>query len=260
MNVMPESNVAGESETAVLEPAAAEPTDVPEPPAQTDAPDVSVPSEPGERDQDGELMTEIAASVRELAHSSERYHARAQQRESVIDHLSAELERLRRGERRGLLRPLLVEICRLRNDLLRQAGELPADFDAERAALLLRSYAESAELALENSGVVAFAPDGGDAFDPRMHRRVGGEPAGDPALVGRIARVRRDGYLDVDAGSPIAPAEVVVFAAAAGGETSRDAAAADGRGGTAAGDGPQGDQAKTAGEASQDARDKREEQ
>jgi molecular chaperone GrpE len=241
MNAMPESNVAGESETAVLEPAAAELTDVPEPPAQTDAPDVSVPSEPGERDQDGELMAEIAASVRELAHSSERYHARAQQRESVIDHLSAELERLRRGERRGLLRPLLVEICRLRNDLLRQAGELPADFDAERAALLLRSYAESAELALENSGVVAFAPDGGDAFDPRMHRRVGGEPAGDPDLVGRIARVRRDGYLDVDAGSPIAPAEVVVFAAAAG-------------------DGPQGDQAGTAGEASQDARDKREEQ
>jgi molecular chaperone GrpE len=241
MNVMPESNVAGESETAVLEPAAAEPMDVPEPPAGTDAPDVSVPSEPGGRDQDGELIAEIAASVRELAHSSERYHARAQQRESVIDHLSAELERLRRGERRGLLRPLLVEICRLRNDLLRQAGELPADFDAERAALLLRSYAESAELALENSGVVAFAPDGGDAFDPRMHRRVGGEPAGDPALVGRIARVRRDGYLDVDAGSPIAPAEVVVFAAAAG-------------------EGPQGNQAGTAGEASQDARDKREEQ
>jgi molecular chaperone GrpE len=241
MNVMPESNVAGESETAVLEPAAAEPMDVPEPPTGTDAPDVSVPSEPGGRDQDGELIAEIAASVRELAHSSERYHARAQQRESVIDHLSAELERLRRGERRGLLRPLLVEICRLRNDLLRQAGELPADFDAERAALLLRSYAESAELALENSGVVAFAPDGGDAFDPRMHRRVGGEPAGDPALVGRIARVRRDGYLDVDAGSPIAPAEVVVFAAAAG-------------------EGPQGNQAGTAGEASQDARDKREEQ
>ena len=248
---MPESNVACESETAVLEPAATEPADVPEPPAQTDAPDLSVPSEPGERDQDGELMAEIAASVRELAHSSERYHARAQQRESVIDHLSAELERLRRGERRGLLKPLLVEICRLRNDLLRQAGELPADFDAERAALLLRSYAESAELALENSGVVAFAPDGGDAFDPRMHRRVGGEPAGDPALVGRIARVRRDGYLDVEAGSPIAPAEVVVFAAAAGGETSRDAAA---------GEVPQGKQDKTAGEGSQDARDTREEQ
>ena len=36
------------------------------------------------------------------------------------------------------------------------------------------------------------------------------EPAADPALAGRIAGVRRDGYLDVEANSPIAPAEVVV--------------------------------------------------
>jgi molecular chaperone GrpE len=159
------------------------------------------------------LMAEIVASVRDLAGSTERYHARAEQRETVIDHLRAEVDRLRQGERRSLLRPLLVEICRLRHDLLRQAGELPGDFDRERAARLLRSYAESIALALENSGVVTFAPDSGDAFDPRMHRRVGGEPTHDPARAGRIAAVRRDGYLDVDASAPIAPAEVVVFAA-----------------------------------------------
>ena len=177
--------------------------------------------EPGHADVDGAPMAGIAASVRELADSAERYHARAEQRENVIEHLRTEVERLRRGERRGLLRPLLAEICRLRNDLLRQAGELPADFDTERAALLLRSYAESVELALENSGVVTFAPDRGDAFDPRMHRRVGAEPAAAPAVTGRIARVRRDGYLDVDANTPIAPAEVVVFAAIAP-ESSQD--------------------------------------
>ena len=44
-----------------------------------------------------------------------------------------------------------------------------------------------------------------------MHRRVGGEPPDEPALAGRIASIRRDGYLDVDSNSPIAPAEVVVF-------------------------------------------------
>jgi len=103
--------------------------------------------------------------------SSERYHARAEQREGVIDHLHAEVDRLRRGERRGLLRPLLVEICRLRNDLLRQAEDLPADFDAGRARLLLRSYADSVELALEDSGVATFAPEQGDQFEPRLHRR-----------------------------------------------------------------------------------------
>ena len=158
------------------------------------------------------FMTGISAAVRQLADASEQYHRRAEQREAVIDHQRDEVDRLRRGERRGLLRPLLVETCRLRNDLLRQAGELPAGFDAEQAALLLRSYAESVEITLENSGVRTFAPDTGDPFDPRMHRRVGGQAPEDPTLTGRIARVVRDGYLDVESSSPLAPAEVVVFA------------------------------------------------
>jgi molecular chaperone GrpE len=241
MNVMPEWNAADDLGTTVIESgdsAAAAVPEQAEAPASLEAggsaaagPESAgsasagaaareLPA-PGHADSDGAPMAGIAASVRELADSAERYHARAEQRENVIDHLRTEVERLRRGERRGLLRPLLAEICRLRNDLLRQAGELPEDFDTERAALLLRSYAESVELALENSGVVTFAPDRGDAFDPRMHRRVGVEPAVAPAVPGRIARVRRDGYLDVDANSPIAPAEVVVFAATAP-ESSQD--------------------------------------
>jgi molecular chaperone GrpE len=161
------------------------------------------------------LLAEISRVVRELADVTDRYHARAEQRESVIDHLHAETERLRRGERRGLLRPLLVEMSRLRNDLLRQAGELPADFDADRARVLLCSFADSVELALEDSGVVTFEPAPGDPFEPRMHRRVGGEPTADAALAGRVARVQRAGYLDVDAGSPIAPAEVLLYSPAA---------------------------------------------
>lgn len=224
MNVMPEWNVVGDRETGVPEPDGADATVVSEEPSQSPEPTRTEESAPAARpdsaasgspDADGEVITRIAASVRELADSAGRYHARAEQREHVIDHLRTEVDRLRRGERRSLLRPLLVEICQLRNDLLRQAGELPPDFDAGRATLLLKSYAESVELALEHHGVVSFAPEGGDAFDPRIHRRVGGEAAPDPALSGRIAEVRRDGYLDVDTNSPIAPAEVVVYAAAA---------------------------------------------
>ena len=126
----------------------------------------------------------ISETLERLAASSERYHARAEQREGVIDHLRSEVDRLRRGERRGLLRPLLVEICRLRNDLLRQAEDLPGDFDAERARLLLRSYAESIELALEDNGVATFAPEQGDRFVPRLHRRVGGESSSHPGTQG----------------------------------------------------------------------------
>jgi molecular chaperone GrpE len=121
------------------------------------------------------------------------------------------VDRLRQGERRALLRPLLVEVCRLRSDLLRQAEDLPTDFDADRARRLLRSYADSIELALEDNGVVAYAPVPGERFEPRLHRRVGGEPASGPEHAGRIARVRCSGYLDLDTNMPVAPAEVVLF-------------------------------------------------
>jgi molecular chaperone GrpE (heat shock protein) len=207
--------MAPEAASPPARPAETAEPDGPAPVTQDNAPgtaraDGGVPAEAAMADPPA-LLNEISAAVRRLADSSERYHVRAEQREAVIDHQRDEVDRLRRGERRGLLRPLLVETCRLRNDLLRQAGELPADFDAERAALLLRSYAESVEITLENSGVRTFAPQQGEVFDPRIHRRVGGQAPEDPALAGRIAGVIRDGYLDVDSSSPIAPAEVVVF-------------------------------------------------
>jgi len=198
----------------------------------------------GMSDQATELLVTISGNVERLAAAAERYHARAEQREAVIDNLHSEVDKLRRGERRGLLRPLLVEVCRLRNDLLRQAEDLPGDFDAERARLLLRSYADSMELALEDSGVATFAPEPGDRFEPRLHRRVGGEPTDDPGLAGSVARVRRDGYLDTDSNTPVAPAEVVLFTAAGAGAPERPGSPA------APGDlgdrGPQGDETGSA--------------
>jgi molecular chaperone GrpE len=201
MGVAPELNSTDDLGTAVLPPDG-EPGGVPE---AVDAPPAAETPEA--------LMTQVSVAIRQFAESSERYHTRAEQREGVIDYLRSELGLLRRGERRGLLRPLLTDMCRLRNDLLKQAATLRVDFDAEKAAELLRSYAETIELTLQSNGVITYAPDSGDPFDPRMHRRVKGETAADPALTGRIAQVQRDGYLDIEANSPITPAEVSVFAA-----------------------------------------------
>jgi molecular chaperone GrpE len=149
--------------------------------------------------------------MREVAGQSLRYHDRAEQREGVIDFLRSELDTLRRGERRGLLRPALAELCRLRADLLSQADSLPADFDAAKGASLLRSYAETLEQALESNGVITYAPQAGDPFEPRLHRRTGGEPTTDQALAGHIAAVERDGYLDIESKSPITLAAVTTF-------------------------------------------------
>lgn len=164
------------------------------------------------------LLTEISVSVREVADLSRHYHSRAEQRENVVELMRSEIEVLRRGERRGLLRPVLADLCRLRSDLLAQAASLPEDFDAAKAADLLQSYADSIELTLDSNGVTAYTPDVGERFDPRLHRRVGGHPTNDPGLAGHVAEVRGRGYFDMVADSPITPAEVTVFASAKGTE------------------------------------------
>lgn len=185
-----------------------------EPAPHKPAPPEPEPVEPGPAV--GELLAQVAAATQEIAATADRYHARAEQREGVIEYLRSELDLLRRGERRGLLRPVLAELGRLRDDLLKQAATLPADFSADKAADLLRSYAETIELTLENNGVVTYAPDSGDPFNPRLHRRIGGAPTADPALAGHVAAIQRDGYLDIEANSPIAPAQVSVYAVTIG--------------------------------------------
>jgi molecular chaperone GrpE (heat shock protein) len=204
---------AGARGAAPPEPTPPEPTP-PEPTPPEPTPPELGPGEP--EPAAGELLVQVAAATQEIAAAANRYHARAEQREGVIDYLRSELDQLRRGERRGLLRPVLAELCRLRDDLLKQAATLPVDFSADQAADLLRSYAETIELTLENNGVVTYAPDSGDPFNPRLHRRISGAPTADPALAGHVAGIQRDGYLDIEANSPIAPAEVSVYAVTTG--------------------------------------------
>jgi molecular chaperone GrpE (heat shock protein) len=156
-------------------------------------------------------LAELTAEVRRLATAAEQYQERARQREGVIDYLRSELDLLRRGERRGPLRPLLTAMSRLHADLLLQAKTLPADYNAEKARELLESFAGTVESALTDNGVAAYTPDPGDAFDPRRHRKVKGENTPDPALDGLVAAVRKSGYLDIEADSLLAPAEVTLY-------------------------------------------------
>jgi molecular chaperone GrpE (heat shock protein) len=162
---------------------------------------------------------ELTAAVARLVTESEKHHARASHRETVIDNLHAEAERLRTGERRGTVRPLLMSVARVRDDLMRQAAQLPSDFDAVRAQKLLQSFADSIEIVLDDYGVSTCTPAVGDEFDARRHRAVSSTPTADAALVKTIASVRRDGYQDVEAGVPLKQAEVVVYIEAPVAET-----------------------------------------
>lgn len=212
---MTEPVVGKEAESAgapPVEPHSVDGPDVPvadetEEPANEEAPETDEADEGALPDP----IAELSEAVARLTAESARYHERARHREAVIDNLHSEVETLRTGERRGTARPLLARVARVRNDLLRQAGRLPEDFDAAGAQRLLESFAVEIEIMLEDFAVATLAPSVGDEFDPRRHNAVSREPAPEAALVRRIAAVQREGYVDVETGISLSHAEVVVY-------------------------------------------------
>lgn len=157
-------------------------------------------------------LADVVAELALLRQATERYQERAAARERVIDQLSAEVERLRLGDRRSVLRPVLVELCRLRDDLLKQAGSLPETFSVDQARGLLRSYADTVELELETQGVTPFAVEVGAPFDPRRHSRVSAVPTGVEAEHGTVAATERSGYTDLETERVLQQAGVLVHA------------------------------------------------
>lgn len=156
------------------------------------------------------LVLELRAGLdrihRELAEGNERAAAR----ERVIDRLHEENQRMRMGERQLVLRPVLTDLQRLRNDLLREATAVPADLAPEKVADLLRSFAASVELTLERGGVLVVRPEPGAAVDPNLHRVVATVP-GSVEQDGTIAEVVSEGYRDALGNQVLAPAAVRVF-------------------------------------------------
>ena len=104
-----------------------------------------------------------------------------------------------------------MDLQRLRDDLLRQAGGLPDPFPTEKAAELLSSYAYSVELTLERGGVRVVRPAVGEPFDGARHRAVAAVPAPAAELDATVAAVAGDGYLEEHTGRTLAPAAVHVY-------------------------------------------------
>lgn len=148
-------------------------------------------------------ITELTAQIRE-------HHDRAAARERTIDHLHAEVERLRAGERRALLRPVITDLQHLRRDLLHQVAEMPAEVTRRQLTELLSSYALTVEQALERCGTEPLRVRPGETFSAREHRAVARVPAQHPDQDGTVAAVLADGYRDATTERVTAPARVHV--------------------------------------------------
>ncbi|ANZ41299.1 nucleotide exchange factor GrpE [Lentzea guizhouensis] len=155
-------------------------------------------------------LAELVAITGELVEQTRAHHVRAAAREKVIDNLHEEVQRLRVGEQALLLRPLVVDLQTLRNDLLRQARTVPEQLSARQAADLLESFALSVEQTLERCGCTPVRPEPGTPFSARDHRAVKVVAAASAEEDSTIAEVVADGYHDANLGRVTSPARVHV--------------------------------------------------
>lgn len=153
----------------------------------------------------------LHAAIDGLSFQVAREYDRAKAREAVIDRLHEENQRLRVGEAREFLRPVLADLRQLRDDLLGQARSVPETMSATNVAVLLESYADSTTIILERYGVSAVSPQPRAPFDPRRHCATETMTAPGQELDGMIATVLSDGYEDAYTGTVIAPARVIVY-------------------------------------------------
>ncbi|MGH3923018.1 MAG: nucleotide exchange factor GrpE [Pseudonocardiaceae bacterium] len=158
-----------------------------------------------------ELGFRLAAIETTLAELAARFASesdRALARERVIDRQHAEIERLKSVERAGQLRPVVTDLCRLRNGLLRQAETVPDGMTGPRIASLLDSFAATAAEALERCGVAVLPREVGTVFAPSRQQVAAIVEIDDPERDGTVAEIVQDGYAEIDGGKVVIPARV----------------------------------------------------
>lgn len=185
-----------------------------ESPVADDPPVAAPPDRPGGDLPDPDPGSRLAAIEAGLAAVVDRLAedaARAAARERVIDRQHAEIERLRSAERSGLLRPVVTDLYRLRNDLLRQADRTPEQLTGEQLAAILRSYADDVADALERCGVGPLPDPTGAPVEPGRHQVAGVVVTAEPERAGTVAATLADGYQETDTGRVVVPARVTVY-------------------------------------------------
>jgi molecular chaperone GrpE (heat shock protein) len=121
----------------------------------------------------------------------------------MADELHKENRRLRDGELREAISPLIRGLARVADDIFRIRASRPDDEDLAHIDTRVREV-------LHDAGATTVRPDVGDPFDPRMHQAAGSTPTTEPERDRTVAEVRRDGLI-IDGGRMLRPADVIVF-------------------------------------------------
>ncbi len=162
------------------------------------------PSPGGDSDAQAQDDAGLEAAVASLDARLEESQRLLSRQSDLVDRLHAENQGLRAGELRNAQLPLIRDLVRLYDDVGRMrdaAGEHDDD---------LRVAQESLLDTLARNGVGAYAPEQGEAFDPRLHAAAGTEPTTEESLDKTVIEIVRRGFR-WDSGDVIRVAEVRAY-------------------------------------------------
>jgi molecular chaperone GrpE len=150
----------------------------------------------GTNDTDAALA-EMADRLGKVEEQLAEFHRRSAHRESVIDRLHEENQRLRGGFGRIVLEPVVADLIRLYDQLSGEARRLEAD---GQDCQLMWSFAEDVAQILDRCGVEAFSAEPGDPFEPDRHRPLAVMACDDQSRHNTVAEVVTVGFAERETG------------------------------------------------------------
>ena len=139
------------------------------------------------------LLGELATRLEKVEEHLTEFHRRAAHRESVIDRLHEENQRLHGGIRRMILEPVVADLIRLYDQLEREARRLDAN---GQDGQLLRSFADDVAQILDRCGIEVFTAEPGEPFERGRHRPVGVVACDDESRHNTVAEVVAAGFYE----------------------------------------------------------------
>jgi molecular chaperone GrpE len=143
------------------------------------------------------LIGDLAGRLDKVEKHLGEFHRRAAHRETVIDRLHEENQRLHEGFARLILEPVTADLIRLHDQLDREARRVDADGGESQ---LLRSFADDVAQILDRCGLEIISAEPGDAFEPGRHRAVGVTATQDETQHNTVAHVVAAGFYERDPG------------------------------------------------------------
>jgi molecular chaperone GrpE len=125
------------------------------------------------------------------------FHRRSAHRETVIDRLHEENQRLRDGIGRIILDPVVTDLIRLHDQLVLEVRRLEADGQDPQ---LLWSFAEDVTQILERCGIEVFSAEPGDPFERDRHRPLAVVACADAERHNTVAEMVAVGFSERDTG------------------------------------------------------------